>query len=187
MSKPELTKKLIADTLKKLMANMNLDKITVQDIVNACGLNRKTFYYHFKDKQDLVCWIFDTEFAALTDLNQDNSVFDELVEHLYKNREFYVAALSSDVQNNLKEHFFEIIFDSSMNKVKEVLGANELEIDEIKLIASFFSNGIVGSITQWAKEGMKSFPYQYSAKLYPITEECIKFIVNRYLEKKEEV
>lgn len=184
MPKPELTKKLIADMLKKLMVNVNLDKITVQDIVRECGLNRKTFYYHFKDKQDLVCWIFDTEFAALTDLNQDNSVFDELVEHLYNNRDFYVAALSSEVQNNLKEHFFNIIFDSSMIKIKEILGSDELEIDEIKLIASFFSNGIVGSITQWAKEGMQSFPYQYSAKLYPITEECIKFVVKRYIEKK---
>jgi probable dihydroxyacetone kinase regulator len=184
MSKPELTKKLIAETLKKLMINISLDKITVQDIVDACGLNRKTFYYHFKDKQDLVCWIFDTEFAELTDLNHDNSVFDELVEHLYNNRDFYVAALSSDVQNNLKEHFFNIIFDSSMIKIKDILGSNELEIDEMKLIASFFSNGIVGSITQWAKEGMNSFPYQYSAKLYPITEESIKFVVNRYLEKK---
>lgn len=183
MSKPELTKQLIAQTLKKLMINMNLDKITVQDIVKACELNRKTFYYHFKDKQDLVCWIFDTEFAALTDLNQDNSVFDELVEHLYNNRDFYVSALSSDVQNNLNEHFFKIIFDSNMIKIKEVLGTNELAADEINLIANFFSNGIVASITQWARDGMKSFPYQYSAKLYPITEECIKFIVKRYIEK----
>jgi probable dihydroxyacetone kinase regulator len=183
MPKPELTKQLIADTLKKLMMNISLDKITVQDIVKACGLNRKTFYYHFKDKQDLVCWIFDSEFAELTDLNQDNSVFDELVEHLYKNREFYVAALSSNVQNNLNEHFFKIIFDSNMIKIKEALGSSELGTDEINLIANFFSNGIVGSITQWTKDGMRSFPYQYSAKLYPITEECIQFIVKRYVEK----
>jgi len=47
MAKPELTKQLIAQTLKKLMLNTPLDKISVQEIVDACGLNRKTFYYHF--------------------------------------------------------------------------------------------------------------------------------------------
>jgi len=77
MAKPELTKQLIAQTLKKLMLNTPLDKISVQEIVDACGLNRKTFYYHFRDKQDLVCWIFDTEFASLTDANHNNSVLDE--------------------------------------------------------------------------------------------------------------
>jgi probable dihydroxyacetone kinase regulator len=183
MSKPELTKQLIVQTLKKLMISMPLDKISVQDIVKSCELNRKTFYYHFKDKQDLVCWIFDTEFAALTDLNQDNSVFDELVEHLYNNRDFYVAALSSDVQNNLNDHFFKIIYDANMIKIEQVLGTHELAQDEINLIANFFSNAIVGSITQWARDGMRSFPYQYSAKLYPMTEECIKFIIQKYIEK----
>lgn len=183
MSKPELTKQLIAQTLKKLMINVPLDKISVQDIVKECGLNCKTFYYHFQDKQALVCWIFDTEFAALTDLNQDNSVFDELVEHLYKNRDFYVVALSSDVQNNLSEHFFKIIFDANMKKIKQLLGDRKMVADEITLIANFFSNAVVGSITQWARDGMRSFPYQYSAKLYPISEECMKYIIERYIEK----
>lgn len=183
MSKPELTKQLIAQTLKKLMLEIPFEKISVQDIVKACGLNRKTFYYHFQDKQALVCWIFDNEFAALTDLNNDNSVYDELIEHLYKNRDFYVAALSSDAQNNLSEHFYKIIYDSNMIKINEILGERKLVPDEINLIASFFSNAIVVTITQWAREGMISYPYQYSTKLYPITEECMKFMVERYIEK----
>ncbi|HHV30217.1 MAG TPA: TetR family transcriptional regulator [Clostridium sp.] len=183
MAKPELTKQLIAQTLKKLMLNTPLDKISVQEIVDACGLNRKTFYYHFQDKQALVCWIFDTEFASLTDVNQDNSVFDELVEHLYKNRDFYVAALTSNVQNNLSEHFFRIIYESIKEKAEDVLGDNKIAPAEFNIIIDYFTNAIVGSITQWARGGMKSPPYEYRTSFYPLTEECLRFIVEKKIKK----
>ena len=43
--------------MKELMKRKSLEKITVSDIVQNCGLNRQTFYYHFQDKYDLVNWI----------------------------------------------------------------------------------------------------------------------------------
>ncbi|MEA5068147.1 MAG: TetR family transcriptional regulator, partial [Christensenellaceae bacterium] len=67
MSKPELTKQLLASTLKKLASGKHLDKISISEIVAAAGLNRQTFYYHFQDKQELICWIFDTDIARIMD------------------------------------------------------------------------------------------------------------------------
>jgi len=37
----------------------------------------------------------------------------------------------------------------------------------------------VGTITQWARDGMKSPPYEYSTSFYPLTEECLRFIVEK--------
>jgi len=45
----QTTKKALASSLKKLLAEKTLDKITVIDITNDCEVNRQTFYYHFKD------------------------------------------------------------------------------------------------------------------------------------------
>ena len=64
MSDSNITKKALATALKKLMQTQPFDKISVGKICEACELNRKSFYYHFKDKYDLVEWIFDTEFIA---------------------------------------------------------------------------------------------------------------------------
>jgi len=122
MAKPELTKQLIAQTLKKLMLNTPLDKISVQEIVDACGLNRKTFYYHFRDKQDLVCWIFDTEFASLTDANHNNSVLDELVEHLYKNRTFMLLLLLQTFKTILVNIFSGLYTNLSGKKPRRCWG-----------------------------------------------------------------
>jgi len=183
MAKPELTKLLIAQTLKQLMTHNPLDKISVRDIVEACGINRKTFYYHFHDKQALICWIFDSEFASLTDSNPDNTVIDDLVKHLYENKDFYIAALTSDVQNNLREHLFKIAYDIIMMKIASIIGAREMAFGDMHMIANYFTNAAIGCITQWAKEGMKTPPDEYDFLFYPMTEECLEFVIEKYFKK----
>ena len=43
------TKKIIKDTFWEILEEKPYNKITVQDIVNRCCVNRNTFYYHFQD------------------------------------------------------------------------------------------------------------------------------------------
>jgi len=184
MAKPELTKQLLATTLKKLMKEIPLDKISVQEIVDSCGLNRKTFYYHFQDKQALVCWIFDQEYASLTDLNQNDTIIDELITHLYTNKDFYVAALTSKVQNNLQEHMFKVVYDGIIQKIRLIPGSDHMVPKEMNMIANYFAHALMGSITEWARDGMKSSPYEEISNFYPITQECLEYIVKKYENKK---
>lgn len=59
----DITKRAMSAALKNLLKEKKLNKITVQDIADECGINRQTFYYHFQDIYDLVEWtcIEDTE------------------------------------------------------------------------------------------------------------------------------
>lgn len=59
------TKQAFADALRKLLEQKPFAKISVSHICEECGMNRKSFYYHFKDKYDLVNWIFDTEITKI--------------------------------------------------------------------------------------------------------------------------
>lgn len=52
----QTTKRALEASLKNLLAQKPLDKITINDIATDCGINRMTFYYHFKDIYDLVEW-----------------------------------------------------------------------------------------------------------------------------------
>ena len=47
---PSETKIQMAEALKKLITDQPFSKITVQDIVAACNINRNTFYYHFETR-----------------------------------------------------------------------------------------------------------------------------------------
>ena len=59
MADSNITKKALAEALKELMEEKSFEKINIGDICEKCEMNRKSFYYHFKDKYDLVNWIFD--------------------------------------------------------------------------------------------------------------------------------
>ena len=65
MADSNITKNALAVSMKKLMEKKPFSKISVGDICEDCGMNRKSFYYHFKDKYDLVNWIFDTEITKI--------------------------------------------------------------------------------------------------------------------------
>lgn len=52
----EVTKRALEQSLKNLLLKKPLAKITINDITEDCGINRMTFYYHFKDIYDLVEW-----------------------------------------------------------------------------------------------------------------------------------
>ena len=55
------TKKLMAESLKDIMKKKPFSKVTVSEIIKDCGLNRKTFYYHFQDIYDLLKWTLEEE------------------------------------------------------------------------------------------------------------------------------
>ena len=65
MADSNITKRALASALKGLMEELPFDKINVAHICERCDMNRKSFYYHFRDKYDLVNWIFDTEFLTI--------------------------------------------------------------------------------------------------------------------------
>ena len=51
-----LTKRALESSLKRLLTEKPLAKITIADITEDCQISRMTFYYHFKDIYDLVEW-----------------------------------------------------------------------------------------------------------------------------------
>jgi AcrR family transcriptional regulator len=55
----ETIKYKLAAAMKECMKSTSVEKITVTEIVETCGVTRQTFYRNFKDKYDLINWYFD--------------------------------------------------------------------------------------------------------------------------------
>ena len=62
---PNFTKRAIKEAFWKLLAEKPLNRISVREIVEECGVNRNSFYYHFKDIYDLLEWSFQEEFRFI--------------------------------------------------------------------------------------------------------------------------
>ena len=79
-----ITKKALASSLKKILSKKEFNKITINDITEDCGVNRQTFYYHFKDIYDLLEWIYTNEvIGKIKNLETDNPTENWQQEFLY--------------------------------------------------------------------------------------------------------
>ena len=68
------TKEIIAKTFTELLDEKPMSKITVKDIVERCGVNRNTFYYHFKDIPDVVEFILKKKWDEILELDADEII-----------------------------------------------------------------------------------------------------------------
>ena len=94
------TKEAFAAALKQMMAVKPMDKITVKDLVEICGVNRQTFYYHFDDVYDLLEWVFEEDASHVlpqkivyAHWREDVMVF---FEYLYHNSTFAINVYNSN-------------------------------------------------------------------------------------------
>jgi len=166
------------------MAEMSFDKINVAQICDRCDMNRKSFYYHFKDKYDLVNWIFDMEFLSiLTFENFDPKhvsfedrwkIIDTLCETFYKNKIFYRKALKVRGQNSFSEHFRECIQPILKKRMESITGTASTN----DFTLNFFSDACVCALERWLSEQDCMPPNEFSALLKTIIQTAAISISN---------
>ncbi|MDO5844593.1 MAG: TetR/AcrR family transcriptional regulator C-terminal domain-containing protein [Methanocorpusculum sp.] len=103
----DITKKMLAASLKKLMADKSLNSITVKEITDKCGLHRQTFYYHFEDVYALVRWMYQDEAINKFVLTPEKRSWEEkmlkVFEYVDKNKEVCLCTLNSVEREILKD------------------------------------------------------------------------------------
>ena len=161
MSDSNITKHALAQALKDLLKTRTLDKVSVGNICEACGMNRKSFYYHFRDKYDLVNWIYYTEFIVRV---RDKSYVDgwEMVEDLcnyfYENRKFYQNALRTEGQNSLSDYLRDVltaIFTEDMARAFE-------GEPSIRPYAEFYADAFLCALKKWLLQKDCRPPHDFS-------------------------
>jgi len=184
MSESKITEKALALSLKQLMKTAPLSKISIQNIMDNCGLNRQTFYYHFKDKFDLVNWIYNTEVTeCIANCKHYGNWTDGMQRtlcYLMENNSFYINALNTPGQNAFDGYFFDFSWELIMGVVKDLsLGMNVPDVDK-KFIVDFYTYAFVGIIVQWIKTGMKDSPQIMVDKIEKVVYGSMLGALSRY-------
>lgn len=152
MADSNITKKALAEAMKKLMSEKQFSKITVGDICELCDMNRKSFYYHFKDKYDLVNWIFDIEFISVIRKKSYNDSWDVLKAlflYFEQNKEFYKKALSVDDYNSFREHFRKLLSDIFLPRIDIILANEDIELRKKTFCINVLSDGFIAATERW--------------------------------------
>lgn len=151
------TKKTIAESLKKIMKKKSFSKITVTEIVKDCGLNRKTFYYHFEDISALLKWVLETE--AVEAVKQFNLIVDYkeaisfVMDYIEENDYMISCAYDSIGREEMKRFFF----SDFKEMVRLIIESAEQEEgkklkDEYKaFLCVFYTEALASMLIDWTK------------------------------------
>ncbi len=145
----ERTKIWIADRMKELMKTKSLDKIRVSEICESAEIERSTFYYHFKDKYDLVAWIFfeSADRTDVLDLQDAAASMKQMKNDIL----FYKRAYEDNSQNALWQYILEYFVQKYTKLALEKSGAETLST-QLKFSIRLYCYGAVAMTKEWVLE-----------------------------------
>ena len=167
ISRQEKTKYKLAASMKECMKLQPVDKITVKNIVEGCGVTRQTFYRNFLDKYDLINWYFDKlVLQSFEQIGMGHTVGESLTrkfEFIVEEKVFFTEAFRCDDRNSLKEHDFELILQFYTG----LLARKDCRVldQELRFLLEMYCQGSVYMTVKWVLGGMKDVPQDMSAKL----------------------
>ena len=155
---PNRTKEMLAESLMKLLARRTLDKITIQDIVDDCGYNRQTFYYHFHDIYDLIDWIFAAQTQELIEKCRACGSLDVGVEaviaYMQENRRLILNVLRSVNGEKLLDNLYGSAQSIVLSALENHPGVQELSMNYRELVAEGFKYALAGLLIDWMRAGI---------------------------------
>ena len=180
----QITKKALAQSLKNLLLKKPLNKITINDITDDCGINRMTFYYHFKDIYDLAEWACLQEAAKVIKENKTHDTWQEgMLQIFYTVRENkpLIMNVYRCVDREQVERYLKPLIDNLLLKVVEEQSADMTVRQEDKeFIASVYSYVFVGLMLDWIKNDMRENPEQLISKLALVIQDTFTDALERF-------
>ena len=136
----------IADQMRELMKRKPLSKIRITEICRAAEIERSTFYYHFKDKYDLIAWIFchSAENTDVTDLQAAANHIQQMKNDIL----FYKRAYEDTSQNALWQYMLEYFVDAYTSQAKKILHTDTLD-PQLSFRIRLYCYGAVSMSKEW--------------------------------------
>lgn len=156
------TKLALEASLKELLRTKPIDRITINDLTEHCGISRMTFYYHFKDIYDLVEW------ACIEDASralQGKKTYDtwqegllQIFEAVLENKPFILNVYRSVSRERVENYLYALTYELIEGVVEEQSENLMVTEEQKKFIANFYKYSFVGVMLDWIKRGMKESP-----------------------------
>ena len=150
------TKEIIARTFTELLDEKPMSKITVKDIVERCGVNRNTFYYHFRDKYDIMHWIFEQEIVEK--LPSEEESFEMWFHTLFMNTcedyKYYRKLIKNLSVEEVRSDLYKLFEHRVRLMVEECLDDSvwNLRKEKEDFTVAFFTEAFLGFYINYIRE-----------------------------------
>lgn len=181
---PQFTKQAIAQSLKTLLQQKPLNKITVSEITAGCGINRMTFYYHFKDIYDLVEWICQEDVRRILTQNSVYTTWQQGLLQIFaavqQNRTFIMNIYRCVHQEQLERYLKPLLDDLMMNVIRQNMGKRSVPEEHQEFIARVYTYVFLGTILDWIKSDMQPDPQQIVDRLGILLQNTVDSALERF-------
>ena len=151
------TKEILAESFKELAETKPINKITITNITDNCGMTQPTFYNHFRDKYDLITWIYLQEAQKhIKNVGKDGWTWKDTIscnlQYFMDNKSFIINALKNTKgMDSFVFQMANINRDLLVKEVKSKTGKDELS-DEMMALIKMYVCGICQYICGWLLE-----------------------------------
>ena len=181
---PQFTKYALENSLKKLLLQKPLNKITINDITEDCGINRMTFYYHFKDIYDLVEWVcLEDAKKALAD-NKTYETWQQgfvrIFDAVRENKPFIMNVYRCASREQVEKYLTPLTDDLLMGVINELSAGMVVRAEDKAFIAQVYSYAFVGLMLDWIKDDMREDPQQIVDRLARLIKGSVSAALSRF-------
>lgn len=179
----KLTKRALEESLKRLLLEKPLGKITISDITDDCGISRMTFYYHFQDIYDLVEWSCAEDAARAIAGNKtaetwQTGLLDTFLS-LRENKPFIVSIYRDMSREQVERFLVPVVSDLVKDVVDEHAARRSVHEQDRDFIARFFAHALIGTVLDWVAQDMRDNPQQLVQKIATISDGAIETALDR--------
>jgi AcrR family transcriptional regulator len=158
-----LTRKALYDAFFKLLSERPYKKITVSDVTQECGINRMTFYYHFKDLNNLVERAFEDNFSKILRSSQNKGDWAECYLQIFlmvqEKKEFVKKLYPEFDIKKFVSFLFPLAFQLSNEAISERVGDRLSEKTKNRLVHPI-ACCMVGTFLEWLEKDMQDDPHE---------------------------
>ena len=154
----QVTKRALENSLKHILSQKPLDKITVSDITDDCGINRMTFYYHFKDIYDLIEWACVEDAKKALDGKKTYETWQEGFLHIFQavleNKTFIINVYNHVSREQVEVYLYKLTGDLVMGVIEEKAKGMRVKEQDKRFMADFYKYAFVSIVLDWIDKGM---------------------------------
>ena len=165
----QVTKRALEQSLKNLLLKKPLTKITVSDIAEDCGINRMTFYYHFKDIYDLVEWSCLEDAKLALDEKKTYETWRQglmqIVEAVHENKPCILNAYHFVHREQVEKYLQPLVDRLLLGVIDEESCEMTVRDEDKQFIAQIYSYIFIGLMLDWIKDDMRGDPHKLVDRL----------------------
>ena len=180
----QVTKRALEQSLKNLLLKKPLTKITVGDITDDCGINRMTFYYHFKDIYDLVEWSCLEDAKRALDEKKTYDTWQQGLLQIFKavqeNKPFILNVYRCVHREQVEKYLQPLVDQLLLNVINEEAAGITVRDEDKQFIAQVYSYMFIGLMLDWIKDDMREDPKQIVEKLSKLIKGSVSVALSRF-------